>query len=69
MIAAMGLPLVRWNDHYVAPRLDGRLVVRGEGEATVRERLHRNMIWRRLNPDMHREDNALSINQYCADAV
>ena len=33
MIEAMGLPFVRWHNHFVVPRVDGHLVVRAPGGA------------------------------------
>ena len=35
MIQAMGLPFVRWHNHFVAPRLDGHLVVRADEDGGV----------------------------------
>ena len=32
MIEAMGIPFVRWHNHFVVPRLDGHLIVRAEGD-------------------------------------
>ena len=31
MIEKMGVPLVRWHDHFVVPRLDGHTIIRAEG--------------------------------------
>ena len=31
MIETMGVPLVRWHDHFVVPRLDGHTIIRAEG--------------------------------------
>ena len=30
MIRTMGVPYARWHDHYVVPRLDGHMIVRGD---------------------------------------
>jgi hypothetical protein len=35
MIRTMGVPYVRWHDHFVVPRLDGHMIVRGDDEAAV----------------------------------
>jgi len=35
MIRTMGVPYVRWHDHFVVPRLDGHMIVRGTDEAPV----------------------------------
>ena len=35
MIRAMGVPYGRWHDHYVVPRLDGHMIVRGNDEAAA----------------------------------
>ncbi len=35
MIRTMGVPYVRWHDHFVVPRLDGHMIVRGNDEAAV----------------------------------
>ena len=35
MIEAMGLPYVRWHDHFVVPRLDRHLIVHAGAEAPV----------------------------------
>jgi hypothetical protein len=35
MIAAMGVPFVRWHDDYIVPRLNGHPVIDGEGETPV----------------------------------
>jgi hypothetical protein len=35
MILTMGVPYVRWHDHFVVPRLDGHMIVRGDNEAAV----------------------------------
>ena len=35
MIQRMGLPLVRWHDHFVVPRVDGHTVVKAESENDI----------------------------------
>ena len=35
MIRTMGVPYVRWHDHFVVPRLDGHMIVQGDDEAAV----------------------------------
>ena len=35
MIEAMGLRLVRWHNHFVAPQRDAHMIVRAEGDATA----------------------------------
>lgn len=35
MIETMGVPLVRWHDHFVVPRLDGHTIIRAEGSDTT----------------------------------
>ena len=60
MIRTMGVPYVRWHDHFVVPRLDGHMIVRGNDEAAVPGK---------DDADLNTDDDVLSINHYYADAV
>jgi hypothetical protein len=35
MIRTMGVAYVRWHDHFVVPRLDEHMIMRGDDEAAV----------------------------------
>ena len=35
MIEALGLPFVRWHNHFVVPHIDQHLVVRAQGDDRI----------------------------------